>query len=54
MRQLKILSWKELVQLVLAGTVIIFAINYSSPMNWTTVVAIYISTILVSIFSRKK
>jgi len=54
MRQLKILNWRELVRLVLADTVIIFAINYFSPMDWTTVVAIYISTIIISIFSKKK
>ncbi len=48
------LSWKELVQLVLADTVAILVVNYFSPIDWTTVVAIYISTILVSMFSKKK
>ena len=54
MRLPKGLSWKELVQLVLADTVIILVVNYFSPMDRTTVVAIYISTILVSMFSKKK
>ena len=54
MRLPKGLSWKELVQLVLADTVIILVVNYFSIcMDWTTVVAIYISTILVSMFSQK-
>ena len=43
----------ELIQLLLTDTVIILIINYFSPMDWTTVVAIYISTILVSSFSWK-
>ena len=47
------LSLKELVQLVLADTVIILVVNYFSPIDWTTVVAIYISTILVSMFSKR-
>ena len=47
------LSLKELAQLVLADTVIILVVNYFSPMDWTTVVAIYISTILVSMFSKR-
>ena len=48
------LSWKELVQLVLADTVIILVVNYFSAVDWTTVVAIYVSTILVSMFCKKK
>ena len=54
MRLPKILSWKELVQLVLADTVAILVVNYFSPIDWTTVVAIYMSTILISMFSKKK
>ena len=54
MRLPKGLSWKELLKLGFADTVIILFVNYFSPIDWTTVVAIYISTVLVSMFSKKK
>jgi len=48
------LNFKELLQIVLADTLIIVIINFFSPVHWTTVVAIYFATILVSSFTSKK
>ena len=48
------LAFKELLQIVLTDTVIIIIINLFSPVDWSTGVAIYISTILVSSFTTKK
>ena len=48
------LTFKEFLQIALADTVIIIAINFFSPVDWTTAVAIYLSTILFSSFDTKK
>jgi len=48
------LAVKELLQIVLADTLIIIVINLFSPVDWTTAVAIYLATVLVSSFTAKK
>ena len=48
------LTVKELLQIVITDTVIIVIINSFSTVDWTTAVAIYLSTLLVSSFTVKK
>ena len=48
------LTVKEFLQIVIADTVIIVIINFLSPVDWTTAVAIYLSTLLISSFTAKK
>ena len=48
------LAVKELLQIVLTDTLIIVVINLLSLVDWTTAVAIYLATFLVSSFTAKK
>tara|TARA_B000000565_G_scaffold74188_1_gene52510 strand:- start:1275 stop:1436 length:162 start_codon:yes stop_codon:yes gene_type:complete len=48
------LTVREFLQIIITDTVIIVIINSFSPVDWTTAVAIYLSTLLVSSFTANK